>query len=315
MPRTLLQQPGALDMPRPHDEASLLSGWPDFDAMRPLRAGALTLLDAPWSSDLVDLLYADAAVQGRVVLVADGANSVDAYHLATAGRRRALARLPPDAPRRDVAAHEEWTLDRVRVARGFTVHQLQAIVEDGLPREAERAADEGLAVGLLAAPGLLSMSLDQDVQRDEARVLAERALASLRALARRLDVPALVTGGILQPGTMHPLRALLEAQADEVVHVRPRAGATVLDFPRRGARFVVPAGAQRRIDEFAPGLDERPTMPAPRAAPLGAAYLHGRLWGPRYAPAAGWIHGPRAFLEEPAVTSGSGTSATARRTA
>lgn len=311
--RALPESPGAFPLPMPAQADPSLdliqSGWSDFDAMRPLRPGCLTLLDAPGDSDLVDRLYADAAVQGRVVLVADGANSVDAYRLATAGRRRALARLGPDAPRRELAAYEELTLDRVRVARGFTVHQLQAIVEDELPREAERAAEEGFAVGLVAAPGLLSMSLDVDVQRDEARVLAERAVRSLRALAKRLDAPVLVTGGILLPGTVHPLRALLESQADEVVTVRERVGATVLDFPRRGARFVVPAGSQRRIDEFAPGAaDERPRLPMPRPAPIGVGYMRGRLWGPRYGPAAAFIHGPRVLLEEPAVTAGAGAT-------
>lgn len=301
-------QPGALVSPvsqvaqAPPSFSPILSGWPDFDAMQPLRAARLTLMDAPWGADLVDLLYADVAVQGRVVLVADGANSLDVYRLAAAARRRALVRLPRDAARVEVAAQEELALDRVRVARGFTLHQLQAIVEDLLPREAERAQADGLEVGLVSAPGLLNMSLDQDVQPDEARVLAERALRTLRALARRLDAPVLMTGGVLLPGTMSVLRALLESQADEVVDVRQRPDAWVLDFPRRGARFVVPSHGQRRIDEFVEGAQESPTPASAKPAPMGAAYMRGRLWGPRYGPAAAFIHGPRVFLEEPAVS-------------
>lgn len=294
-PSTLAPEfPGALPDEMPLDGVSLQSGWPDFDAMRPLRPGRMTLLDGDWGHEIMDALYADAAVQGRVVLVADGGNTVDAYRLVEAGRRRALARFGGAASRRDLAAHEEAPLDLVRVARGFTLHQLQAIVEDGLAQQAEAAKDAGLAVGLVAAPGLLNMSLDADVRPEEARVLAQRAIAAVKRLATRLDAPALVTGGLLAPGTMHALRPMLEQAADELVTLRHTRGATMLDFPRRGARFVLPTSGQRRLDDYRITLDERPTPAAPRPAPAGAAYVHGRLWGPRYAPAASWIHGKAA---------------------
>lgn len=235
--------PGALETTRPLP--SLLAGWPDFDAMAPLLPGRVTLLDHAdgLGLDLALALMADAAVQGFAVHVADGANCLDVHRLAQAGRRRAQARLP-DASRRDLAAYEELVLERVRVARGFTAHQLQSIVEEGLARDA------GETTGLLVAPGLLDMHLDEDVARKEAHVLAQRALGALRRLARKLDVPALVVNRALPPGRPHPLRAVLDEGVDEHVVVWRDAGAVRLDFPRRGARFLAPPPGLRRLEDF-----------------------------------------------------------------
>lgn len=252
--------PGALDDAPSWSPAEMpRSGWSDLDATLPLRPGALTLLDHDGGA-AADVLYsymADAAVMGRLVLVADGANFLDVYRLATAARRRAAARLP-DASRRELAAYEELVLERVRVARGFTAHQLQAIVEDGLPAQADET------VGLLVAPGLLDMHLDDELSREESRALSARLLQSLRRLSARLHVPALVANRALAPTSAHPLRVLLEESVDEHVLLRHTPGGGLgIQLPRRGASFLAPAPGRTRLEDF---LAPEPQAPAVRLA-------------------------------------------------
>ncbi|HET6405123.1 MAG TPA: hypothetical protein VFH78_10785, partial [Candidatus Thermoplasmatota archaeon] len=259
------------------------SGIADLDRANVLRPGALTLVDAAGAA--TDVLYAwmaDAAVLGRRVLVADGGNFLDVYRLAAAARRRAAARLP-DAPRRELAAFEELTLDRVRLARGFTAYQVQSIVEDILPREARAEAEAGAEadaeagagaeadaevgedVGLIVAPGLLEMYLDDELSRDEALTLAKRALSTLRRLAARLHAPAVVSNSTLSPRSDHPMRVLLEESVDEHVLLAgaPRTGLAI-HLPRRGAAFLAPAPGRTRLEDFL-DPDERATPIAPHA--------------------------------------------------
>lgn len=263
-------------------------GLQDLDTAAVLRPGALTLVDV--SGPASDVLYAwmaDAGVLGRLALVADGANFLDVYRLATAARRRAAARLP-DATRSELAAYEEIVLERVRVARGFTAHQIQAIVEDGLveaaglsdasgrfaerpenPRTREPETEDGPRVpgfsggsakrpvreteeiGLIVAPGLLEMYLDEELSREESRALAGRALSTLRRLAARLHAPAIVSNSALSPTSDHPLRILLDESVDEQVILRTAPhGGMAIHLPRRGAMFLSPGPGRTRLEDF-----------------------------------------------------------------
>lgn len=260
------------------DASSVESGIPDLDRASVLRPGVLTLVDvAGPASEILYAWMADAAVLGRLVLVADGGNFLDAYRLAAAARRRAVARLP-DAPRRELAAFEELALERVRLARGFTAYQVQTIVEDILPAEAEgegrRAGGEGEArgakgegeVGLIVAPGLLEMYLDDELSREEAQTLAKRALSTLRRLAVQLQVPAVVSNATLTPRSDHPMRVLLEESVDEhlLLATAPHGGLAI-HLPRRGAAFLAAPPGRTRIEDFLEP-EERAT-PIPRHAP------------------------------------------------
>lgn len=251
----------ALDTPLFPPAEPVRCGWSDLDASGAVRPGAVTLVDHEGgaTSDVLHAYMADAAVLGRLVLVADGANFLDVYRLAAAARRRAAARLP-DATRSALTALEEAALERVRVARGFTAHQLQSIVEDGLVAEANAE------VGLIVAPGLFDMHLDDELSREEARALAGRALASLRRLAARLDVPVLVANAFLEPSSSHPLRILLEEATDEGVLLKhARGGGLNIHLPRRGASFLAPAPGRTRLEDFLHEGDAVYSVPIPRA--------------------------------------------------
>ena len=260
--------PALNDLPR--------AGLADLDTAHVLRPGALTLLDVGRGQD--DALYAwmaDVAVRGRQALVADGGNFLDVYRLAAAARRRAIARYP-DATRAELAAHEEMALERVRLARGFTAYQVQSIVEDILPAAAglglglglglgigeDRGAGHG-EIGLLVAPGLLEMYLDDELSREESLALATRALSTLRRLAARLDVPAVVSNATLSPRSDHPLRVLLDESVDEqvILSAAPQGG-TSIHLPRRGAMFLAPGPGGTRLEDFLEP-DAR-LLPAPR---------------------------------------------------
>lgn len=242
--------------------ASVACGLPDLDRAGALRPGALTLLDhgagAGAGADALYAWMADAAVLGRAVLVADGGNFLDAYRLAAAARRRAAERFPA-AARRELVAFEEAALERVRLARGFTAYQVQTIVEDILPAEAE--AEEG--VGLVVAPGLLDMYLDDELSREEALTLAKRALSTLRRLAARHRAPAIVSNSVLSPRSDHPMRVLLDESVDEhVILAGAPHGGTAIHLPRRGAAFLAAGPGRTRIEDFL--ADEDTATPIPR---------------------------------------------------
>lgn len=273
MPARILAEPRAAAR-WSHDDTPR-SGWRDLDAAAPLKAGALTLADHDGAG--AEILYAymaDAAVLGRTVLVADGGNFLDVYRLAAAARRRTAARFP-DVPRSEAAAFETLALERVRLARGFTAHQLQSIVEDHLPREAAAQDD----VGLVVAPGLADMYLDGELSRDEARTLVTRALSALRRLAARHAVPVVVGNAHLAPTSDHPLRVLLEESVDEqLLAQRAQGGGLHLRLPRRGAAFLAPAPGRTRLEDFAD--DAAYATPVVRARKPGAwVAAGGRMMG------------------------------------
>lgn len=249
-------------------------GLKDLDTAHVLRPGALTLVDVGASTDILYAWMADVAVMGRAALVADGSNFLDVYRLATAARRRAAARLP-DATHAELTAQEELVLDRVRVARGFTAHQIHAIVEDLLPQEIAQSPTAGGTtrsaggVGLIVAPGLLDMYLDDELSREESKALATRALSTLRRLAVRLRAPAVVSNRTLPPASDHPLRVLLDEAVDEhvILKTAPRGGLAI-HLPRRGAMFLSPGAGRTRLEDFLEP-DERATRiePIPTRAP------------------------------------------------
>lgn len=240
-PATLAPLPFVPDVPRP----KLASGWAAFDELDLVRPGRVVLLDvgAEAGQRLVCRLLADAVAKAGEAVVLDGGNWLDVYRL---GDEAEAAGHPRAA-----------TLHGVRVARGFTAYQLQALVEDALP---PLMRDAGDAVGLVVASMFPEMYLDEDLKPDEARVLAKRALGVLRDVAREHDVPVLVTNSTLAPGLRHRMRAALDQDADDVVGLFPAPqGALRIHAPALGMSVLAPApGArQRRLDDYAGRLDAR----------------------------------------------------------
>lgn len=111
------------------------------------------------------------------LLLEDGtALWVDANGHATT---RPLARIAPS----------RRTLDRIRLARGFTAHQHYAIVDD-LPGTIDAL---GADVSLLVLPAFDAMYRENDLPGTEGRDLFLRALSIVAGIARERDLPVLVT--------------------------------------------------------------------------------------------------------------------------
>jgi hypothetical protein len=223
------------------DRTWLRSGWPAFDEFDLVRPGRVLLADigADAGQRLLARLLADAVAKRGEAVVLDGGNWSDVYRLGDEAEAMGHARLA--------------TLQGIRVARGFTAYQLQALVEDHL----EEALTD--ITGLVVCACFPEMYLDEDLKPDEAIVLARRAMRTLRDTALARDVPVVVSNGTIAPGTKHRLRAAMEEEADVVVGLYPAPqGALRIRVPHLGTSVLAPApGAQqRRLDDYSERMQE-----------------------------------------------------------
>lgn len=218
------------------------TGWATFDALQLVRPGRVLLVDAGCdaASRLLFSLLAGTVARGRDAIVIDGGNWLDVYRLGDAARLHGLKR--------------DHVLASVRVARGFTAHQLQSLLEDALPQALSKGG-----LGLALASCLPEMYLDEDLAPSEARTLVARALRTLRDAARRHDIPVVVSNMTLSPRDRHRLRATLDEGVDASVALLPPGGPRAT---RRGASSSAMAQALRVLPSGAgaPLLD-----PGPRA--------------------------------------------------
>lgn len=117
-------------------------------------------------------------------------------------------------------APNERVLDRVHLARGFTAYQHAAIVERLFTTLRPDAAESARPVApedvsLLVCPAVDALYREDDVGAETAEALCFRVLARLQALARRLDVPVLVS-----QWQRDSLSAPFETAADQTITCR-----------------------------------------------------------------------------------------------
>lgn len=259
-------QPGG-PTPEPPPDAPPVprSGWAAFDALGLVKPGRVLLVDAGCeaASRLLMGLLAGTAAAGKDAVVVDGGNWLDVYRLGDAARLHDLRR--------------ETVLDAVRLARGFTAHQLQSLVEDALP---QALVDGGDAVGLALASGLPEMYLDEDLAPSEARILLARALRTLRDAARRHHVPVVASNMTLAPRQRHKLRAVLDAGVDDAVSL------LAADALSRDALRILPRGARAAILDPGPRARQRVLgdYEADATTPDGAFYRRAIDARIKYAP-------------------------------
>ncbi len=118
----------------------------------------LTGQDACLTVGLLLALRGAAAV--RPLLVVDGANAFDPYLIADLARRQGLE------PRH--------LLGRIRVSRVFTCYQLEALLEERLPRVRDQLTPSGLFLS-----GLLEPLLDEELTEKEAERVFRQILGAL----------------------------------------------------------------------------------------------------------------------------------------
>jgi hypothetical protein len=124
---------------------------------------------------LLELLYAGCALaRGRISLL-EGANRFHPYRIGELGGSLGL----------DAGA----TLQRIRLARAFTAHQMVALVE-GWAREARRHPPT-----LLVGHGLPTLFWDGETPDDERDALLRQVARTLAAVLEEVDLPMLLTLG------------------------------------------------------------------------------------------------------------------------
>lgn len=172
----------------------------------PTLARGLILVTGPDACLTVGLLLALGAVEeDRPLLVVDGANAFDPYLVGHLARR--LHRSP------------RWLLERIRVSRVFTAYQLEALLEERLPRSAAARGPSAAAGGpsALFLSGPLDILLDENLPRGEAVRVFRRVLAALdRLLALPWTVVAACPDLTAPPGREWFLGRLEERAARRV---------------------------------------------------------------------------------------------------
>jgi hypothetical protein len=234
-----------------------VTGYAAFDALRLVQPGRVLLLDVGTreADALVHALLAHVVQAGHGALVADGACSMNLMQMSYEADRIGLSRFD--------------FLASLRFARGFTVHQYATILE----RYRARARAPELRVGLVLAAMFPVMFLDDDVDREEAKILMEDALAGLRDLAQERDIPVVVTNPSLMPGVAHPLRAVLDQGTDDQAAILPGPDETLrVEHDGRVLLAPSPSSRQRRLTEYGANLGDaegpEPRFVVPVASPL-----------------------------------------------
>ncbi len=144
---------------------------------RRLAPGEATLWCGPRPAvdPLLEMLYAGSALaRGRVSLL-EGGNRFHPYRIGELGRSLGL-----DA---------EATLRRIRLARGFTAHQMVALV-DAWGREVRRHPPT-----LLVGHDLPALFWDGETPPEERDALLRRVARALASLLRRTGLPLVLTLG------------------------------------------------------------------------------------------------------------------------
>lgn len=158
-----------------------------------LTAGRLLLVAAPHAAQLAMLEMASGLACRAPLLVLDGGNQFNAYHVTRAVRRRTAAL--------------ETVLQRITLARAFTCYQLAALI-----------ADAALAVHptpLLVLDFLATFN-DENVPLTERRWLLGKCLADLRRINGRATAALSVRVPPADAPERIELFELVRAAADQV---------------------------------------------------------------------------------------------------
>ncbi|HWG91954.1 MAG TPA: hypothetical protein VNZ52_13975 [Candidatus Thermoplasmatota archaeon] len=181
---------------------------------------------------------AEAVAQGASPVWVDGGRGPDCHRLVTACERAGLRATEG--------------LSRLRLARGFTAHQLQALLEAHLPREVSPGT------GLVVAANLPDLYAGEDVTPAEGRILLARALSALQALARRHGASVVATASGSDWVALRPvLSGLFHDFPDGCVHLAVGEDGFAARFPRSGEVRVRERAGRRQRNLLLYGLEVR----------------------------------------------------------
>jgi len=171
----------------------------------PTRAGLSLLVGPPFILDLGTTLAGRVILGGHTVLYVDGANAFDPY---------ILSRLARDAGRSPRAV-----MQRLRLTRAFTCHQLETLIVERLS-----SAIAHYRPGLVVISGWSHLFHDENVPAREAFRLLQNTARWVRSLTEA-GQPVLATHPE-EPVTprLRPLGQMLVQAADGVARLREEEG-------------------------------------------------------------------------------------------
>ena len=191
------------------------------------QAGLLLLTGPPFVLDMGTTLAGWVALRGLTVLYVDGANAFDPYILSRLARD---AGQPPKA-----------VMQRLRLSRAFTCHQLETLITDRLP-----GAIAEYRPGLVVISGWSHLFHDENVPTREAFRLLQNTARRIRSLTEA-GQPILATHPE-EPRTqrLRPLGEMVTSTADGVARLREEEGLILVTREKPvepdGARSLVISG-------------------------------------------------------------------------
>ena len=174
------------------------------------RANLSLLAGPPFVLDLGTTLAGRVILSGHTVLYVDGANAFDPYILSRLARQ---AGQPPKA-----------VMQRLRLSRAFTCHQLETLIVERLP-----SAITHFRPGLVVISGWSHLFHDENVPAREAFRLLQNTVRRIRSLTEA-GQPILATHPE-EPATarLQPLREILTRAADAIARLREEKGLILVD--------------------------------------------------------------------------------------
>jgi hypothetical protein len=191
------------------------------------QAGLLLLTGPSFILDVGTTLAGWVVLRGLTVLYVDGANAFDPYILSR------LARDTGQSPRA--------VMQRLRLSRAFTCHQLETLIMDRLP-----GAIAEHRPGLVVISGWSHLFHDENVPAREAFRLLQNTARRIRSLAEA-GQPILATHPE-EPATqrLRPLGEMVTRAADGVARLREAEGLILVTREKppepHGARPLVISG-------------------------------------------------------------------------
>ena len=174
------------------------------------QANLSLLAGPPFVLDLGTTLAGRVILSGHTVLYVDGANAFDPYILSRLARQ---AGQPPKA-----------VMQRLRLSRAFTCHQLETLIVERLP-----SAITHFRPGLVVISGWSHLFHDENVPTREAFRLLQNTVRQIRSLTEA-GQPILATHPE-EPATarLQPLREILTRAADAIARLREEKGLILVD--------------------------------------------------------------------------------------
>ncbi len=235
IPLTLEGIPAAEGFSRSQGKLYSGFGWLD-SVVGGFRPREMALIDS--SSPFVFGLLSELCVQavtgyGSEMIFVDGGNSIRPYEIARIAKLRGL--------------DPYGVLPKINVARGFTAHQLAALINDRLEPALGRTGASTIVVS-----SILDLFMDRDMKWNESFQLLKRSMLELKRIAKRHDAVCIISNYGTGIYRTRALRSTMNDCPDRIVRMDSMGTGMRICLPRHGTylyRYPVPQ-SQTVLDRY-----------------------------------------------------------------